>query len=483
VSYLRWLATAAMVCALATAVRAASGPGRDHPTGRRQTMSSTLQLHPENPHYFLYQGKPTLLITSGEHYGAVLNRAFDYRKYLATLQRDGLNLTRTFVGGYMEHPAAFDIAQNTLAPGPGQLICPWARSDTPGYRNEGNRFDLKTWDEAYFARLKDFVATAAAKGVMVEVCLFCTYYGDPQWELSPWHRDNNVNGIGDIARADIYVLGKSPELLAVQEAMVRKVAAELNAFDNFYFEVCNEPYFENVTPEWQAHMADVIAAAEAALPKRHLISQNVANGAEKVTHPHPAISILNFHYATPPDTVGMNFDLGRVIGDNETGFKGTADTHYRIEGWEFMLAGGGLYNNLDYSFTVGHEDGTFQYPDTQPGGGTIALRHQLGVLKRFLEGFDFVKMGPDNAVVKGGLAEGQRARFLSWPGKQYAGYVFGGPRVMLQLDLPKGTYAVQWLNPVTGEVVRGETLSHAGGTAELASPDFGEDIALGLVAK
>jgi len=32
-----------------------------------------------------------------------------------------------------------------------------------GYRNGGNRFDLETWDEAYFARLKDFVATAAAK--------------------------------------------------------------------------------------------------------------------------------------------------------------------------------------------------------------------------------------------------------------------------------------------------------------------------------
>ena len=46
---------------------------------------------------------------------------------------------------------------------------------------------------------------------------------------------------------------------------------------------------------------------------------------------------------------------------------GTGDAAYRTEGWDFILAGGGLFNNLDYSFTVGHEDGTFRYPATQPG--------------------------------------------------------------------------------------------------------------------
>ena len=37
-----------------------------------------LRLHPETPHYFEYQGKPRVLITSAEHYGAVLNADFDY---------------------------------------------------------------------------------------------------------------------------------------------------------------------------------------------------------------------------------------------------------------------------------------------------------------------------------------------------------------------------------------------------------------------
>ena len=40
-------------------------PGRaaDPPAG------GPIRLHPENPHYFLFRGRPTVLITSGEHYG------------------------------------------------------------------------------------------------------------------------------------------------------------------------------------------------------------------------------------------------------------------------------------------------------------------------------------------------------------------------------------------------------------------------------
>ncbi len=83
--------------------------------------AQSLALHPDNPRYFLWRGKPTVLITSGEHYGAVLNLDFDYGKYLDTLARDKLNLTRTFTGGaYVEPQGAFGIARNTLAPAAGR---------------------------------------------------------------------------------------------------------------------------------------------------------------------------------------------------------------------------------------------------------------------------------------------------------------------------------------------------------------------------
>src|SRR5206468_1638462 len=203
--------------------------------------------------------------------------------------------------------------------------------------------------------------------IIVELNLFTPMYEDPQWDYSPMKLSNNVNGIGKVGKHEVYTTDKEPALLEVQEAMVRKLVTELRDFDNLYYEICNEPYFGGVTPAWQHHIAGVIVETERNFQNKHLISQNIANQKAKVEKPHPAISIFNFHYATPPDTVAMNYGLNKAIGDNETGFKGTNDTAYRMEGWEFILAGGALYNNLDYSFVAGHEDGTFVYPAKPPG--------------------------------------------------------------------------------------------------------------------
>src|SRR5881628_3232209 len=143
--------------------------------------AQSLALHHDNPHYFLWRGQPTVLISSGEHYGAVLNLDFDYVKYLDALRRDGLNLTRTFTGAYVEPPGAFNIASNTLAPLEGRFLSPWARSDSPGYPMGGNKFDLTRWDGAYFRRLTDFVRQASRRGVVVEINLFCPFYEESQW--------------------------------------------------------------------------------------------------------------------------------------------------------------------------------------------------------------------------------------------------------------------------------------------------------------
>ena len=62
-------------------------------TLRSLAAEPPIALHPENPHYFLWHGEPTLLITSGEHYGAVMNLDFDYVRYFDELQRNKLNHT------------------------------------------------------------------------------------------------------------------------------------------------------------------------------------------------------------------------------------------------------------------------------------------------------------------------------------------------------------------------------------------------------
>ncbi|HJN12615.1 MAG TPA: hypothetical protein QF564_28295 [Pirellulaceae bacterium] len=103
----------------------------------------------------------------------MLNRDFDYVRYLEELAAHGLNNTRTFTGAYCEPDGAFKIARNTLAPGKGRLIAPWARSEERGFAGGGYKFDLMKWDDAYFVRLKDFVAKAGKLGIVVELDLFC----------------------------------------------------------------------------------------------------------------------------------------------------------------------------------------------------------------------------------------------------------------------------------------------------------------------
>lgn len=439
-----------------------------------------LSLHPENPHYFLFRGEPTVLITSAEHYGAVLNRAFDFTKYLDELASHELNLTRTFSGVYCEDANAFGITRNTLAPTDGKLLCPWARSDSPGYAGGGPKFDLTQWDEAYFRRLKKFLSQAGERGIVVEFVLFCPFYDDSMWKLSPMNATNNVNGIGLVARDAVYNRSMNGDLQVVQETLVRRLVEELNEFDNLYFEVCNEPYFGGVTDDWQRRIVDVIVEAEGRLPNKHLISLNIANGSKKIEEPHPAVSIFNFHYASPPTAVAENFALNKVIGENETGFQGTGDAHYRMEAWEFLLAGGGLFNNLDYSFAAGFEDGTFQYPDKTPGGGNEGFRAQIAVLKQFLEGFDFIRMKPDDSVIAGVLPAKTRATVLSESGVQYAAYFFGGPSARVKLSLPAGNYQTEWLSPTTGQVLAAERAISMDGQVELASPAFDPDIALAI---
>ena len=438
-----------------------------------------IRLHPDNPHYFLWRGKPTVLITAGEHYGAVLNLDFDYQRYLDELKSHRFNLTRVFSGIYREVPGSFNITGNTLAPVAERFICPWARSDTPGASDGGNKFDLNQWDQAYFRRLKNFLKKAGECGVVAEVVFFCTMYDDKVWDASPMNARNNVQGIGNVGKYEVYN-AKDRNLVRVQTSVVRKLVTELNAFDNLYYEVCNEPYERGgLTEEWNDRIIAAIVETEAELPGKHLVAQGFPPARVASLNPH--VSILNFH-AGKPDPVRLNYDLNKVIAFDETGGSDRNDRKYRLEGWNFLFAGGGVYNHLDFSFTTARPDGTaVPLPPGTPGGGGPELRRQLRVFKEFIGEFDFVRMAPHEAILGSNRLAGRGTiRCLAEPGKAYAIYINGEGPTELVLDLPAGTYGSKWVNTKTGRIEEAKTFAHDGGARTLASPEFIDDIALSL---
>ena len=288
---------------------------------------------------------------------------------------------------------------------------------------------------------------------------------------------------------------KDARLTETQDAMVRKIVGELRDFDNLYYEICNEPYFQGVTAAWQEHIAQVIAETEADFSKKHLIAQNWANGSTVIERPNPLVGLFNFHYSRPPASVAMNSSLNRAIGNNETGFDGPDDATYRIQGWDFLMAGGALYNNLDYSFTVGREDGTFKPSPSTPGGGSAALRLQLRHLRDFFDQIPFWRMktaaegtvaGPENAIT----------RALEETGRFYAIYIHHGRPIKdgkpkyqvdrkaasrpITLRLPRGNYTATWRDTRDGSDAKVERFSATGADRAilLNSPVYAEDIAL-----
>jgi hypothetical protein len=134
-------------------------------------IAQPVSICPENRHYFFFKNKPVILITSAEHYGAVINKDFDYVPYLNMLQSYNLNYTRIYPG-YLIEPEGLYIEGNTLAPCSEALLLPWARSNVSGYASGGNKFDLGKWDEAFFKRLLDFIKKADERGIVVEICFF-----------------------------------------------------------------------------------------------------------------------------------------------------------------------------------------------------------------------------------------------------------------------------------------------------------------------
>ncbi len=461
-----------------------------------------ISVNPRNPHYYIFKGKPTVLITSAEHYGAVVNKDFDYVQYLDALQSYGLNYTRIYPGFLFEPIGKFGKG-NTLGVKPASLVVPWGRSNVPGYALCGNKFDLDRWDPEYFKRLKDFVAKAAERGVVVEICFFNAQYSDT-WPISPLYYENNIQGVGKCDFQDAQTLRHAD--LAKREAdYVSKITEEVNTYDNVVLEVCDEaPDIGNPpTPmgeagEWVSHMIQVVKNTEGRLPKKHLIAQQMEGPLGGLfnfaAHPDVAIIVTQYVWEAGFQMGGMkalDYEYGRnkPIEFNETAYypfwyKGDKVADSRVEAWEFMVGGGASFNHLNGVYTVENPAG--KTPDN------TQVLTALKNLEEFIHSFDFLKMRADITYVQNGIPPGTYCRGMSEEGKQYALYHHhstGGSGSSytvtpghytedLVLRLPAGPYQVDWVDPASGAVVRTENLDHPGGSLKVTTPEHAVDMAL-----
>ena len=99
----------------------------------------------------------------------------------------------------------------------------------------------------------------------------------------------------------------------------------------------------------------------------------------------------------------LEYGHNRPIELNETDwypvwYQGDAIADARVEAWEFIVGGGGSFNNLNGRFTA-----------RDPAGNTQDNAQILGTLRNlreFMYSFDFLKMSPNVTFVVNGLPTG-----------------------------------------------------------------------------
>jgi hypothetical protein len=471
-----------------------------------------IKVCPSNPHYFTYQGRPLVLITSDHHYGAVIDQDFDFAKYLSQLASHGMNLTRIYPGGMFEAPDKY-VPGNPLGPRPGRQMLPWARSQEAGAHpalaepgKPSYKFDLDRWNPDYFARLRAFVELARQKGIIVEVAFFNGMYADC-WPLMAMYHRNNVQGVGRYEAEDCGLFTstdpRNEGVVRYQEAYVAKIAAELNGYDNVIYDICDEPSLagrldgsiinlpdSQVLP-WLHALKDVFLKAEASLPKRHVLGQTVQNLSPDLSG-EPWCAWLPTEYVRPAGAaIDKDYVARKPIVDVESDYyryglvKPYTVDDVRVEGWWFMLRGGAGFINLNGEYSRGSETGG---PDTRE-----RILPQKKALKDFMDSLHLAGMerftdftGVPSGAVMSGIAE---------RGKQYAFYLFratddgkwgahfvatrGTYRDTVTLKaVPAGTYTLEWIAPASGAVMGTSSVTWAGGDLTVTTPSYSIDVAL-----
>jgi hypothetical protein len=477
-----------------------------------------LRIDPQNPKYLLFRGKPLVLISASEHYGSVINRPFDFEKYLTDAAEHKMTMTRTFLL-FRELQSARNPSSPAKPESP-DFISPFVRSG-PGKAMDGEPiYDLDQWNPEYFERLHRFLDAASRTGIVVELTVFSNTYADHIWQLNPFRAENNKQHVGNIEWED-YLTLKDPELVRRQSAYARKIIQETSGYDNVYYEVCNEPGGGakpgHATPSevdaWQEEMARVMREEMKRLGRPHLLSgqQAFAYGTKNAfpnddSFAKQTFDIVNVH---PLPNTGLDshvYEMGGFMSkelklDQVAGFCRAAYTHpkatvldedntasmyrdttgwtiHRKRAWTALLSGC-HYDYIDFSITVGSESGT--------AASQREIRVWMQHLSEFMASFDFIHSRPDTGWIND-YPPNLVASGLSVSGRDYIAYL-GDSRELsdpeagqaitgsISLSLPPGTYNVSLYSPVTGQESPAMEIK-GGGKSALALPEFRQDIVI-----
>jgi hypothetical protein len=408
---------------------------------------------------------------------------FDYRGYLDFLAQRGHNFIRLWRWEQFKSQVGGGGFHACMTPQP------WPRTG-PGAATDGKpRFDLASFDQAYFERLRDRVAAAGNEGIYVSVMLFegfGLHLTPPpdNVEGHPFHAANNVNEIGITSIVDYQVLPLDPRVQAIQEAYLRNVVDTVHDLPNVLYEVANESSGDTAesvrmpdgstipTPigdstQWQYWVIDFVKQYEQQMGyDKHPVGMTMQ-------YPVPDQSKANDPlFRSPADWISPGFDDDPMQGNdrwltNPPASDGSkvviTDTdHYSpfrsdaLWAWKSFLRG---HNPILYDFGIIEALNPLDpWPGLPSSESFEPARYAMGDTLRYARTVNLVEMEPRGDLSSTGYA-------LANPGQEYVVLEPGETADSFTVTLTPGTYTVEWYS-----VANRETVGAADVTVESPTP-------------
>lgn len=436
-----------------------------------------LRISPANPRYFADPAGRIVFLTGAHTWNTLVDlgrgdppEEFDFNGYLDFLERHYHNFIRlwTWDSTTWDTRANQKLGKDFVHLAAPQ---PWQRTG-PGLALDGRpKFDLTKFDARYFDRLRSRVEAAGRRGIYVSVMLFegwGLFHGNRgraapagwAWKTHPFHPVNNINGIDpsrgtDGIMGDVHTL-RDPKVTSMQAAYIRHVVDTVADLDNVLYEVINE----GGEKDWDWWVAKTIRDHEKTKAKRHPIGIT-GHGAER----------LDSMLASPTEWISPGKRDG--YGEDPPAWDGP---RVSLLDTDHIWGVGGNVGWVWKSFVRGHNvlfmdpyDGSIlgQPNDAQ----WVPVRAAMGHARRLADRVNLSAAKPSGSLTSTGYC-------LADPGNEYVVYQ-PAPNEAFSVDLERGTYHVEWINPTSGAIATSDRSTAPGGIHEFKAP-FERDAVLHL---
>jgi hypothetical protein len=512
-----WLRTGVWIflCAMFELTDLVRGAPPLGPASASGPIMAPLRAHSISPNYFSNtNGKVVYLMgshtwNSFQDWGTNDSPVpFDFDGYVEMLVGHNHNFTLLW---QTELPRFCGLPSTASAPPDFSVApLPWQRTG-PGNASDGKpRFDFTKFDQTYFDRLRDRVRKLGATGIYAGVYFFSgeflLRFRCPR-DGYPFTGSNNVNGIDDGGGTGSTTMTAPNATTAIQDALVKKIVDTLNDLPNVLWIVSEEA--PSRSKWWNNHLIAFARSYEATKPVQHpigygvlddfndsvlrdsdadwiapaarvpqsrirnFVDRRVTNGAirwlvDKLLpsancgkgHP-PCKVIVNdsdhsyFGMWNDPAQANRNFFWINFTAGNQTLFMDPYVVYYPRETRNLCLS---------------PLNGICSEPDSRWDG----VRDTIGFIRHYAERMNLAAMTAQGTLSSTGhvLANTNpiSAEFLIYSPE--------GSSFTVNLSDNEGRFAVEWMNPATGDKVPGAVVR--GGAFRTFQPPFSSDAVLHL---